>query len=70
MRAGVAALVLRVGARAILTSVSVGLVCHPQDGVTLEQPMASVEAAMNRSKRRDKNQVVGDASGSAAGRLG
>ncbi len=70
MRAGVAALVLRVGARAILTSVSVGLVCHPQDGVTLEQLMASVEAAMNRSKRRGKNQVVGDVSGSAAGRLG
>ncbi len=69
VRADVAALVLRVGTRVILTSVSVGLVCHPADGATLEQLMASAEAAMYGSKRRGKNQVV-DVSGGAAGRLG
>lgn len=69
VRADVAALVLRVGTRAILTSVSVGLVCHPEHGATLEQLMTSVDAAMYESKRRGKNQVVGDVSGGVAGRL-
>lgn len=59
LRADVAALVLRVDTRTIRTSVSVGLVSHPEDGATLEHLMASVDAAMYESKRRGKNQIVG-----------
>ncbi|MDQ3447889.1 MAG: GGDEF domain-containing protein, partial [Chloroflexota bacterium] len=59
LRVDIAALVLRVDTRTIRTSVSVGLVSYPEDGVTLEQLMASVDAAMYESKRRGKNQIVG-----------
>jgi diguanylate cyclase (GGDEF)-like protein len=59
LRVDIAALVLRVDTRTIRTSVSVGLVSYPEDGATLEQLMASVDAAMYESKRRGKNQIVG-----------
>ncbi len=70
VRTDIAVLLLRVDAKTIRTSVSVGLVCHPEDGATLEQLMAAVDAAMYESKRRGKNQVVQDMRDSAAGRPG
>lgn len=58
LRADIAALALEVDARTIRTSVSVGLVCHPENGVTLEQLMVSVDKAMYESKRRGKDQIT------------
>ncbi|CAN5764518.1 hypothetical protein BH24CHL8_BH24CHL8_04560 [soil metagenome] len=68
VRTDIAALLLRVDAETIRTSVSVGLVCHPEDGATREQLMAAVDAAMYESKRRGNNQVVQGTHGSAGNR--
>lgn len=59
LRSDIASLVLRVDARQIRTSVSIGLVAHPEDGATTDDLMAAVDAAMYESKRRGKNQIVG-----------
>ncbi|MBA2569791.1 MAG: diguanylate cyclase, partial [Chloroflexi bacterium] len=59
LRADVAGMAIRIDTRVIRTSVSIGLVVHPDDGATLEDLMASVDAAMYESKRRGKNQIVG-----------
>jgi len=58
LRADIAALAVRVGTRTIRTSVSVGLVRHPEDGATLEQLLVSVDAAMYASKRRGKDRIT------------
>lgn len=59
LRADVAAMSIRIDTRIIRTSVSIGLIAHPEDGLTLEDLMASADAAMYESKRRGKNQIVG-----------
>ncbi len=55
----VAARAMRVDSRTFRTSVSVGLVSHPEDGATREQLMGAVDEAMYEAKRRGKNQIVG-----------
>lgn len=59
LRADIASLALRVDDRAVRTSVSIGLVAYPDDGATIEALVAAVDAAMYKSKRRGKNQIVG-----------
>ncbi len=59
LRADIAAMLIRSDTRVIRTSVSIGLVVHPEDGLTLDDLMASADAAMYESKRRGKNQIVG-----------
>jgi diguanylate cyclase (GGDEF)-like protein len=59
LRADVAALVLRLDTGMVQTSISAGLVCHPEGGATLEQLMATVDAAMYESKRLGKDRIVG-----------
>ncbi len=67
VRADVASLVLRVASGTVQTSISAGLVCHPEDGATLEQLMATVDAAMYESKRLGKDRIVGPRAAPDAG---
>jgi diguanylate cyclase (GGDEF)-like protein len=67
LRADVAALVLRLDTGTVQTSISAGLVCHPEGGATLEQLMATVDAAMYESKRLGKDRIVGPVAAPDAG---
>ena len=59
LRRSIAELTLRASERTVRSSVSIGLVTYPQDGVTIEQLVAAADVAMYESKRRGKNQIVG-----------
>ncbi|MEO5987266.1 MAG: GGDEF domain-containing protein [Candidatus Limnocylindria bacterium] len=43
-----------------LTSVSIGLVSHPEDGLSGEELMAAADRAMYQAKRLGKNQISGN----------
>jgi diguanylate cyclase (GGDEF)-like protein len=43
-----------------LTSVSIGLVSHPEDGVSAEELMIAADRAMYQAKRLGKNQISGN----------
>jgi diguanylate cyclase (GGDEF)-like protein len=43
-----------------LTSVSIGLVSHPEDGTTAEQLIAAADRAMYEAKKLGKNQISGN----------
>ena len=43
-----------------LTGVSIGLVSHPEDGLSAEELMASADRAMYQAKRLGKNQISGN----------
>ncbi|MFO1540004.1 MAG: GGDEF domain-containing protein [Chloroflexota bacterium] len=59
LRREVSQLGMRVGERTLRTSISIGLVAFPDDGTTVEDLLASVDAAMYEAKRNGKNQIVG-----------
>jgi diguanylate cyclase (GGDEF)-like protein len=59
LRRDIASLTLRASERNVRSSVSVGLVTYPQDGVTIEQLVAAADVAMYEAKRRGKNQIAG-----------
>jgi len=58
IRQGAAAIALRERETRVGVAVSIGLVAWPDDGRTVDELMASVDAAMYRSKRRAKTRVV------------
>ena len=43
-----------------ITSVSIGLVSHPEDGLSAEDLMAAADRAMYQAKRQGKNQISGN----------
>jgi diguanylate cyclase (GGDEF)-like protein len=43
-----------------ITSVSIGLVSHPEDGATAEELMSAADRAMYQAKRLGKNQISGN----------
>ena len=43
-----------------ITSVSIGLVSHPEDGLSAEELMTAVDRAMYQAKRLGKNQISGN----------
>jgi diguanylate cyclase (GGDEF)-like protein len=43
-----------------LTSVSIGLVSHPEDGLSAEELMAAADRAMYQAKKLGKNQISGN----------
>jgi diguanylate cyclase (GGDEF)-like protein len=59
LRRDIANLAIRVQDRSIRTSVSLGMVTHPEDGRTIDELLSAVDAAMYEAKRRGKNQIVG-----------
>jgi diguanylate cyclase (GGDEF)-like protein len=59
LRRDVAALSIRVNERTVSTSVSIGLVAYPEDGSTVEELMAAVDAALYEAKRSGKDRIVG-----------
>jgi diguanylate cyclase (GGDEF)-like protein len=59
LRKDIAALSIRVNDRSVRTSVSVGLVAYPEDGATVEELMAAVDAALYEAKRSGKDRIVG-----------
>lgn len=59
IRQGTAAIVLRERETRIPVAVSIGLVAWPDDGRTVDELMAAVDAAMYLSKRQGKSRVAG-----------
>ncbi len=59
LRRDVAALAIRVSDRVARTSVSIGLVAYPEDGVTVEELMAAADAALYEGKRSGRDRIVG-----------
>ena len=43
-----------------ITSVSIGLVSHPEDGLAAEELMAAADRAMYQAKKLGKNQISGN----------
>ena len=43
-----------------MTSVSIGLVSHPEDGLSAEELMSAADRAMYQAKRLGKNQISGN----------
>ena len=60
IRAGAEELGMSVGGEEPITSVSIGLVSHPEDGLSAEELMTAVDRAMYQAKRLGKNQISGN----------
>jgi diguanylate cyclase (GGDEF)-like protein len=60
VRAGAEELGLALGASDGLTSVSIGLVSHPEDGLSAEELMTAADRAMYQAKKLGKNQISGN----------
>ena len=60
IRAGAEELGTTFAAPEPLTSVSIGLVSHPEDGLSAEELMTAADRAMYQAKRLGKNQISGN----------
>jgi diguanylate cyclase (GGDEF)-like protein len=60
IRAGAEELGLALGGDEALTSVSIGLVSHPEDGLTADELMIAADRAMYHAKSQGKNQISGN----------
>ncbi|HET7678319.1 MAG TPA: GGDEF domain-containing protein [Candidatus Limnocylindrales bacterium] len=58
LRDGAAAIRIPTESGELRTSISIGLVAHPEDGATGDQLLVSADAAMYESKRAGKDRVV------------
>jgi diguanylate cyclase (GGDEF)-like protein len=59
IRAGVEDVGLALGGGEVATSVSIGLVSHPEDGTTAEELVIAADRAMYQAKSLGKNQISG-----------
>jgi diguanylate cyclase (GGDEF)-like protein len=60
IRAGAEEVGAAVSATEPLTSVSIGLVSHPEDGLSAEELMTAADRAMYQAKKLGKNQISGN----------
>jgi diguanylate cyclase (GGDEF)-like protein len=60
VRAGAEDLGMAMGGPEALTSVSIGLVSHPEDGLSAEELMNAADRAMYQAKSLGKNQISGN----------
>ena len=60
VRTGAEEVGLSLGSPEPLTSVSIGLVSHPEDGLTAEELMTAADRAMYQAKKLGKNQISGN----------
>lgn len=60
IRAGAEEVGLAMAASEPLTSVSIGLVSHPEDGMSAEELMSAADRAMYQAKKLGKNQISGN----------
>ena len=60
IRAGAEEVGMAMAAAEPLTSVSIGLVSHPEDGLSAEELMTSADRAMYQAKKLGKNQISGN----------
>jgi diguanylate cyclase (GGDEF)-like protein len=60
IRAGAEELGMTLDGTESLTSVSIGLVSHPEDGLGAEELMAAADRAMYQAKKLGKNQISGN----------
>jgi diguanylate cyclase (GGDEF)-like protein len=60
VRAGAEEVGMALGATEALTSVSIGLVSHPEDGLSAEELMSAADRAMYQAKKLGKNQISGN----------
>jgi len=66
IRQEVSDLLVEAEGQKIVTSMSIGVVCYPDDGRTADELMIAADEAMYSSKRLGKNRVVGYADPGAA----
>ena len=59
IRSGAEELGILIGSEGIETSVSIGLVSHPEDGMTVDELMIAADRAMYQAKSLGKNQING-----------
>jgi diguanylate cyclase (GGDEF)-like protein len=59
IRSGAEELGILIGSEGIETSVSIGLVSHPEDGMTVDEMMIAADRAMYQAKSLGKNQISG-----------
>lgn len=59
IRQGVTELVVEAAGQQVTTSLSIGVVSYPEDGLTADELMIAADEAMYLSKRLGKNRVVG-----------
>lgn len=59
IRSGAEELGMLIGSEGAETSVSVGLVSHPEDGMSVEELMVAADRAMYQAKSLGKNQISG-----------
>lgn len=60
IRAGAEEVGLALSASEPMTSVSIGLVSHPEDGMSAEELMTAADRAMYQAKKLGKNQISGN----------
>ncbi|MDQ2934503.1 MAG: GGDEF domain-containing protein [Chloroflexota bacterium] len=59
IRSGAEELGILIGSEGIETSVSIGLVSHPEDGMSVDELMIAADRAMYQAKSLGKNQISG-----------
>ena len=59
IRSGAEELGMLIGSEGVETSVSIGLVSHPEDGMAVEELMIAADRAMYQAKSLGKNQISG-----------